>query len=71
MKLKDEIKELRGCTPKQISAKITDSRAKLVRLNQDKILGKLKNVHEITVVKKSISRMQTILDEKIREDINA
>lgn len=65
----DVLHQLRGLTTGQISGKITDSQKKLITLQQDKTLGKLKNVHEITVVRKFIARAQTILDEKISADI--
>lgn len=65
MKTTEELQTFRGLTPAQISAKITDSRKKLSSLRQDKVLGKIKNVHEITQIRKSIARLQTILDEKI------
>jgi large subunit ribosomal protein L29 len=71
MKHTEELKQIKSSTPREISAKITDSRVKLVKLNQDKILGKLKNFREITTLRKSIARMNTILDEKVRENINA
>lgn len=69
MKTKEQLTDLRGLTVKQLSVKITEARKKLVTLHQDKILGKIKNVHEITAIRKSVARMSTILDEKISEDI--
>ena len=65
----DIVHQLRGLTTGQILGKITDSQKKLVSLQQDKTLGKLKNVHEITSVRKYIARAQTILDEKITAEV--
>lgn len=68
-KRSDIVHQLRGLTAGQILGKITDSQKKLVNLQQDKTLGKLKNVHEITSVRKFIARAQTILDEKITAEV--
>lgn len=69
MKHKEELQQLRNLTEKQLSGKINDSQKKLVELEQDKVLGKIKNIREITAVRKGIARMMTILDEKVREKI--
>ena len=69
-KVKDELRDLRSLTVKQLSVKITDSRKKLVTLNQDKILGKLKNAKEINTVRKLVARANTVLDEKIIQELN-
>lgn len=68
MKHKDVLTQLRASTPAQISDKINDSRAKLITLEQDKILGKLKNAREITATRKFIARAMTILDEKVTNE---
>lgn len=68
-KRSDIVAQLRGLTTSQILGKITDSQKKLVTLQQDKTLGKLKNVHELTSVRKFIARAMTILDEKITTEI--
>ena len=69
MKTKEQLTDFRGLTAKQLSVKITEARKKLVTLNQDKILGKIKNVHEITIIRKNVARMSTIMDEKISAEI--
>ncbi|HUD20475.1 MAG TPA: 50S ribosomal protein L29 [Candidatus Saccharimonadales bacterium] len=70
MKSIDFLKDHRSLTPKEISARITDSHKQLTRLEQDRQLGKLKNVHEITFLRKNIARLQTLLDEKVSERVS-
>lgn len=65
MKHKEQLTELRRLTEKQIFGKIKDNQTKLVTLQQDKMLGKLKNTGEINQLKKSVARLFTVLDEKI------
>lgn len=67
--LKETLKEFRGLTIKDLSVKISEAQKKVAHLEQDKLLGKLKNVHEITVLKKNLARLHTILDEKLTEQI--
>ncbi len=68
-KTKDILNDYRTWTPKQLSGKIAEAHQKLVKFNQDKVLGKLKNTSEIKEVRKSIARMNTILDEKVTEEL--
>jgi len=65
----EQLRTLRALTEAKLSGKISDSRKKLITLEQDKVLGKLKNVREITAIKKEIARIKTIIDEKISEKI--
>lgn len=69
MKKIEQLRELRALSANQLYGRITDSQKKLALFRQDKLLGKLKNTHEITEVRKSIARLQTILDEKLTENI--
>lgn len=70
-KITDIIKELRGLTISELSVRIIEARKEAVHLQQAKLLGKLKNTQAIGQTKKTIARMQTILDEKISENLNA
>jgi ribosomal protein L29 len=70
MKRTEELQSLRGLAERQLYDRITDSHKKLALLRQDKILGKLKNFHEITHVRKLIARMRTVLDEKVAAKLN-
>jgi ribosomal protein L29 len=61
----DQLKSARLLTPAQVSAKITEGRQQLIRLNQNKVLGQLKNSGEIKKLRRELARLQTILDEQI------
>lgn len=70
MKHRDFLNHVRSLTEGDISGKITESRKKLANLEQDKILGKLKNFHEIKSLRLEIARYNTILDEKLVASLN-
>lgn len=70
MKRKDFLKDARSLSVEKISAKITEAQKQLVNLQQAKILGKLKNVREITHLRKDVARYQSVRDEKLIESIN-
>lgn len=65
----EELQKIRHWSVKEISGKITESKKELFTLNQEKILGKLKNVAQIGQKKRAIARLATILDEKISQTI--
>ncbi|MEK7202381.1 MAG: 50S ribosomal protein L29 [Patescibacteria group bacterium] len=69
MKKTEILDKARRSTLKEISDKITENRKQLFTLNQEKILGKLKNVAEIGQIKRNIARLSTILDEKVSESV--
>ena len=70
MKKTEIIDKARRSTLKEISDKITESRKQLFTLNQEKVLGKLKNVSEVRQIKRNIARLSTILDEKVSETVS-
>lgn len=69
MKRRDFLQDVRGLSIEKLSGKITESQKKLVLLAQDKLLGKLKNVRELTRLRIDIARMKTVLDEKVTEQV--
>lgn len=69
MKRTEQLTDFRGLTAKQLSVKITEARKKLVTLRQEKVLGKITNLHEITAVRKQIAQLNTVLEEKVRAEI--
>ncbi|MBI4948110.1 50S ribosomal protein L29 [Candidatus Berkelbacteria bacterium] len=69
MKRKDELSGLRSLTEQKLSGKIVEEQKRLTTLMQQKALGSLKNVREISSVKKSIARIHTVLDQKLAEKI--
>ena len=69
MSRKDQLESGRRWTTKEISDKIAEGKKELFTLNQEKILGKLKNVAQIGHKKRAIARLATILDEKITHEL--
>ena len=69
MKKTETLDKARRSTINEISVKITENRKQLFTLNQEKILGKLKNVSAIGQIKKEIARLATVLDEKVSESV--
>jgi len=69
MSRKENLEKTRRWTTKEISGKITESKKALFTLQQEKILGKLKNVAQIRSLKREIARLKTILDEKISQEL--
>ena len=69
MKKTETLDKARRSTINEISVKITENRKQLFTLNQEKILGKLKNVSQIGQIKKEIARLATVLDEKVSESV--
>ena len=69
MKRKEFLDKSRRLTIREISGKIAEERKQLFTLNQEKVLGKLKNVAKIGQLKHDIARLLTLLDEKVTETI--
>lgn len=69
MKKTETLDKARRSTINEISVKITENRKQLFTLNQEKILGKLKNVSQIGQIKREIARLSTVLDEKVSETV--
>ncbi|MCR4277476.1 MAG: 50S ribosomal protein L29 [Candidatus Berkelbacteria bacterium] len=69
MKKTETLDKARRSTINEISAKITENRKQLFTLNQEMILGKLKNVSQIGQIKREIARLSTVLDEKVSETV--
>lgn len=63
MKQKD-IKELKQKSEAELNTLVSDSRAKLQQLTFDLAQGKVKNVGEVRVVRKTIARALTFLQMK-------
>lgn len=69
MKRKDQLSSLRSLTEQKLSGKIIEEQKRLAELSQQKALGSLKNVREISFAKKNIARIHTVLDEKLAQKI--
>lgn len=69
MKRKEFLDKSRRLTIKEISVKLSEERKELFTLNQEKVLGKLKDVAKIGRAKRDIARLATLLDEKVSESV--
>ena len=63
MKRKD-IQQLATATQKELETRVAETRAKLRDLRFEKAVGKVKNAHELTVLRKDIARMLTFINMK-------
>lgn len=70
MKTKELLEKSRRLGSKELLAKVNEEQKRLFTLQQEKILGKLKNTGEITSTRKAVARLRTILDEKITEEMS-
>lgn len=70
MSHKENLDQIRQWTVKELSGKITETKKELFGLNQEKILGKLKNVAAIKQKKKLVARYATVLDQKISAELD-
>ena len=57
-------KEIRELTSEQLEAKLKELKEELFNLRFQLAINQLDNPHKITVVKKDIARVMTILQEK-------
>ena len=61
---KDNLKKLREKTIKELNEEIEKTQKELFGLRMDKEIGKLKNLRSISVKRKEIAVMKTIMKEK-------
>jgi len=59
-------KEIRELSPTEITAKLRDSRDQLLQMRLRKQTGQLEKTHELRALRKTIARLETILNEKSR-----
>ncbi len=69
MKNNDFIKEVRHLSVEQLTGKIQESKQRLIELDQEKLLGKLKDVASRKYLKRQIAQMLTIRDEKVSDKV--
>lgn len=67
MKHREQLERARLLSVKEISVKMAEGRKELFIFQQEKILGKLKNVAQINHKRREIARLATILDEKVSQ----
>lgn len=67
MKNREQLERARLLSVKEISVKMAEGRKELFIFQQEKILGKLKNVAQINHKRREIARLATILDEKVSQ----
>jgi large subunit ribosomal protein L29 len=61
------VEEIRGLTDEKIKAEIDGAREELMNLRFQQSTGELLDTSRIREVRRSIARMQTILNERARE----
>lgn len=71
MKKIPELKEIRAKDTKALTLELSVLNKKLVELQFKTAFKRLKNFHEITLTRKRIARIWTILNEKAVENITA
>lgn len=71
MKKIPELKEIRAKDTKALTLELSVLNKKLVELQFKTAFKRLKNFHEITLTRKRIARIWTILNEKAGENIMA
>jgi len=64
-------KEIRELSPTEITAKLRDSRDQLLQMRLRKQTGQLEKTHELRALRKTIARLETILNEKGRTEAAA
>lgn len=69
MKVKEFIRDNQGLSVNQLSGKIKDTKAQLIKLKQDQVLGKLKKTSDIRLARKNLARLLTLFDQKITSQL--
>ncbi len=69
MKKKENLKELRVKNNKELFRDLTSLQKKMTELKFKTSFRKLKNYHEITVVRKKIAQIWTVLSENTTKDL--
>jgi ribosomal protein L29 len=69
MKRNDYIKTVRRLTVKELTDKIQEGKKRMIELDQEKLLGKLKNTALSAEQRRQIAQMLTVRDEKITEEL--
>jgi len=69
MKRRDFVREARTLTTQTLADRVASGKKQLLELNQQKMLGKLKNYRAIKGLRREIARLRTVLDEKIQSQV--
>lgn len=70
MKSKTELQEIKSKDKKELFKDLQEAQKKLTELRLGQSFRKLKNYREITVTRKKIARIWTILGEKLLQEQN-
>jgi large subunit ribosomal protein L29 len=57
-------KEIRDLTPSEITAKLREVRDQLMQLRLRKQTGQVEKTHEVHDLRKTVARLETILNQK-------
>jgi len=69
MKVRDELKKMRAKSLEELSKELNDLNSKLREMRKDLALDKLKKTSDIKKTKKNIARIQTVMREKLAEEL--
>lgn len=69
MKQIDFLKETRHLSVEQLTGKIQESKRRLIEIDQEKLLGKLKDHSSRKYLRRQIAQMLTVRDEKLAEKV--
>ncbi|AHF89274.1 ribosomal protein L29 [Opitutaceae bacterium TAV1] len=61
-------KEIRDLSPAEIDTRIRDTRAQLLQLRLRKQTGQVEKTHELRNLRKDIARLETIRNEKQKQE---
>lgn len=70
MKVKEEIKDLKAKNIADLTKLLHEKKDALIKINLDNQFGKNKNVAEIGKIRKSIARIETVINELITAEAN-
>ena len=66
MKKTEEVKDLKNKPPAELRSLLKENREKLRVLQFDLVAGKIKNINELRILRKTIARTQTFLNFKAK-----
>jgi large subunit ribosomal protein L29 len=64
-------KEIRDLSPTEITTKLRETREQLLQLRMRRQTGQIEKTHELRTLRKDISRLETIRNEKKRSVVAA
>jgi large subunit ribosomal protein L29 len=69
MKELDFLSSARRLTVEELTGKIQESKKRLIEMDQEKLLGKLKNTASRRILRRQVAQLMTLRDEKVGAEI--